>query len=180
MNNAIETFTAAQKTNLQAVQGLTQQAFAGVEKLVELNLAASKAAMGESFTHLQALMGAKDVKDAVALQTAFVQPMAAKSAAYLQHVQSIATDSNAGFTAAVEAKLAETQKAFGVAVDGLVKNAPAGSEAAVAAFKNAVTTSQNAMESAQVSMKKATEMAQTSFATVSKQAMDVAAKATKA
>ena len=180
MNNVIETLATTQKANLQAVESMSQQAYSGVEKLVELNMAASKAAMGETFSHMQALMGAKDVKDVVALQTAFFQPIAAKSAAYVQHVQSIATDSNADFTAAMESKLAESQKAFGVAVDGMVKNAPAGSEAAVAAFKSAVTASQNAMETAQASMKKANEMAQTSFASASKQAMDVAKKAAKA
>ncbi|QCB47472.1 phasin family protein [Hydrogenophaga sp. PAMC20947] len=180
MTNPIENITATQKANLQAVQGLTTQAYAGVEKLVELNMAASKAALGESFSHMQALMGAKDVKDVVALQTAYFQPMAAKSAAYMQHVQTIATDSNAGFTSAMESKLAEAQKALGVAVEGMAKNAPAGSEAAVSAFKNAVSASQKAMETAQSSMKKANEMAQSSFANASQQAMDVAKKAAKA
>ena len=180
MTNPIETIAATQKANLQAVEGLTNQAYAGVEKLVELNMAASKAALGESFNHMQALMGAKDIKDVVALQTAFFQPMAAKSAAYMQHVQTIATDSNADFTSAMESKLAEAQKSFGVAVEGLAKNAPAGSEAAVAAFKNAVTASQKAIETAQSSMKKANEMAQASFANASQQAMDVAKKAAKA
>lgn len=180
MNKAFDTITAAQKANLQAVEGLATQAYAGAEKLVELNLAATKAAVSESFGHMQALMGAKDIKDVVALQTAFLKPLAGKSAAYLQHVQTIATDSSSEFTGAVEAKMAEAQKSFGAAVDGLAKNAPAGSEAAVAAFKSAVTASQNAIETAQASMKKANAAAQTQFATASKQAMDIAKKATKA
>jgi hypothetical protein len=35
MNNTAEQFMAANKTNLQAFEGLTTQAFAGVEKLAE-------------------------------------------------------------------------------------------------------------------------------------------------
>lgn len=180
MNKAFETITAAQKANLQAVEGLATKAYAGAEKLVELNMAAAKAAVSESFSHMQALMGAKDIKDVVALQTAFFQPLASKSAAYIEHVKTIATDSSSEFTGAVEAKMAEAQKSFDAAVDGLAKNAPAGSEAAVAAFKSAVSASKNAMETAQASVKKANAAAQAQFATASKQAMDIAKKAAKA
>ncbi|AOW11655.1 Phasin (PHA-granule associated protein) [Hydrogenophaga crassostreae] len=180
MNKVFDTIASTQKANLQAAEGLATQAYSGAEKFVELNMAATKAAVTESFTHMQALMGAKDIKDVVELQTAFFKPLAGKSAAYMQHVQTIATDSTSEFTGAVEAKMAEAQKSLGAAVEGLAKNAPAGSEAAVAAFKSAVTASQNAMETAQASMKKANAAAQTQFATASKQAMDLAKKATKA
>jgi phasin family protein len=180
MNNMFETFTAAQKTNMQAVEGFAGQAYAGAEKFVELNMAASKAAVSESFAHMQALMAAKDVKDVVALQTAFLQPLAAKSAAYLKHAQTIATEGSTELTTAVQAQVADAQKALNVAVEGLAKNAPAGSEAAVAAFKQAVTASQGAMETAQASMKKAGDAAQASFTSASKQAMDMAKKAAKA
>lgn len=180
MNKVFDTITAAQKANMQAAEGLATQAYAGAEKFVELNMAAAKAAVSESFSHMQALMGAKDIKDVVELQTAFLKPLAGKSAAYLEHAKTIATDSSTQLTTAVEAKMAEAQKALGDAVEGMAKNAPAGSEAAVAAFKSAVTASQNAMETAQASMKKASATAQTQFATASKQAMDMAKKATKA
>jgi phasin family protein len=180
MNKVFDTLTAAQKANMQAAEGLATQAYAGAEKFVELNMAATKAAVSESFSHMQALMGAKDIKDVVELQTAFLKPLAGKSAAYMQHVQTIATDSTSEFTGAMEAKMAEAQKSLGAAVEGLAKNAPAGSEAAVAAFKSAVTASQNAVETAQASMKKANAAAQTQFASASKQAMDMAKKATKA
>ena len=107
MNKVIDTITSAQKANLQAAESLATKTYAGAEKLVELNLAATKAAVSESFGHMQALMGAKDIKDVVALQTAFLQPLAGKSAAYVEHVKTIATDSTSEFTDAMEAKIAE-------------------------------------------------------------------------
>ena len=46
MNNFnAEQFAAASKANLDAVAGLSQTAFAGFERVVELNLAAGKAAV---------------------------------------------------------------------------------------------------------------------------------------
>ena len=180
MNNTAEQFISANKDNLQAIQGATTQAYAGVEKLVELNLAASKAALGESFNHFQAMFSVKTPQELLALQSEFFKPVAEKSAAYLQHVQTIATESGAEFTKTVESKVVEAQKAFDSAVENMEKNAPAGTETAVAAFRNALTTGQKAVDSAQASAKKAVEAAQTNFAAVSKQAVDAAKKAAKA
>ncbi|MFP8777593.1 phasin family protein [Hydrogenophaga sp. RWCD_12] len=179
MSNPAEQIIAANKANLEAFEGATKKAYAGVEKLVELNMAASKAALGESFSYAQAIMSAKTPQEFMTVQTGFFQPLAEKSAAYFQHVQTIATEGSADFTKQLEAKMAEAQKAIGASVDQMVKNAPAGSEAAVAAFQNALSNGQKAVESTQAAIKKATAQAQANFAAASKQATDLAKKAAK-
>lgn len=180
MNNPAEQFAAANKANLEAFEGAFTKAFAGAEKLVELNVAASKAALGESFSYAQSVLSAKTPQEFMTVQTGFFQPLAEKSAAYFQHVQSIATEGGADFTKQFEASVADAQKAFGASVDQLVKSAPAGSEAAVAAFQNAVSQGQKAVEQTQAAIKKATAAAQTNFAVATKQATDLAKKAAKA
>ncbi|MFT6589482.1 MAG: phasin family protein [Rhodoferax sp.] len=179
MNNTTEQFAATNKANLQALEGLTVQAYASVEKLVELNLAATKAVIGDTFSHVQAVMGAKDAQELMALQTGMLKPMNDKSAAYAQHIQTIVTGSSTEFTKTVEAKTAEAQKALSGVIENMTKNAPAGSESAVAAFKNALTAGQTAFESAQTSAKKAVETAQTNFTAAATQASDAVKKATK-
>ena len=179
MNTTAAQFIESNKAALQSLEGISTQAFAGVEKLVELNLAASKAVLGETFSHVQAILGAKDAQQVIALQSGLLKPLADKSAAYAQHVQTIVTGSGSEFTKAVEAKTAEAQKAFAGAVESMTKNAPAGSESAVAAFKNALTAGQNALESAQSQAKKAVETAQTNFTAAATQAADAVKKATK-
>lgn len=179
MNNAAEQFIATNKANLQALTDLTTQAFAGVEKLVELNMAASKAALSESFSHVQTVMAIKDPKELLALPSDLLKPMADKTAAYAQHLQTIVTDSSAEFTKAVQAKTAEAQKAFGGALENLTKNAPAGSETAMAAFKDALSAGQDAFESVQTQTKKAVETAQSNFTAAATQASDAVKKATK-
>jgi phasin family protein len=180
MNTTIEQLVAANQANFKALESLTTKAFAGVEKLVELNLATSKAVLGESFSHVQSVLGAKDAQELLALQSGFIKPLTEKSTAYFQHVQTIATSNGAEFTSAVESKLAEAQKSFGSVVENLSKNAPAGTESAVAAFKSAFVASQNAVESAQASAKKVVEVAQTNFTAAATQAADAVKKATKA
>ena len=92
MNNPAEQIIAANKANMDAFEGAAKKAYAGVEKLVELNMAASKAALGESFNHAKAVMSVKTPQEFMSLQAAFFQPLAEKSTAYFQHVQSIATE----------------------------------------------------------------------------------------
>jgi phasin family protein len=167
--------SATNKTNLNAVLGLSNKTFAGFEKLVELNLAAAKALVKESIEHTQALLSVKDIQQALALQTSFAAPSAEKAVAYGRHVYGIAVETSAEFTKALEGKAAEGQKALGQVMDNMTKNAPAGSESAVAVLKSAMASSQSAIESAQAAAKKALQMAEGNLNAVTEQALSAAA-----
>ncbi|MES2879828.1 MAG: phasin family protein [Pseudomonadota bacterium] len=173
-------FLETNKTNLQALESMTNQALAGIEKLVELNLATSKAILGESFSHAQAVLCAKDPQEFLALQSDYLKPLTEQSATYAQQVQAILTESSAEITKTVEAKTAEAQKTFGGVLENLSKNVPAGSETAVAAFKNAMTASQSAFESVQNEAKKAVETAQLNFTAATTQNAEAIKKTSKA
>ena len=180
MNSIVEKFSATTKTSLQAFEGIATQAQANFEKLTELNLAASKAALQESFSHVQSLLGAKDAQQLAALQKSFIAPLTEKSASYTRHVQAIFAGAGTEFTKSVEAKSAETQKAIGDLISNVTKNAPAGSESAVAAFKGALASGQAALETAQASAKKAIEVAQSNFAAATRLTTDAVHKAANA
>ena len=122
MNFNAEQFTAAHQANLTAAAGLSQTAFAGFERLVELNMAAGKAAVGESFANMQALMGAKSPQDLMAVQAALVQPAFEKSVSYGRHLADIANSTGAEFTKAVESKMAESEQAVKSLVENSLKN----------------------------------------------------------
>ena len=67
---------AAHKANIETLFGLTNKAFEGVEKLVELNLQVAKAAIGEAAENTRAALSVKDAQELVALQAALLQPTA--------------------------------------------------------------------------------------------------------
>lgn len=174
-----EQVMAAQKANLETLFGLTQKAFEGVEKLVELNIQASKAALTESSSHSQAVMSVKDAQELLALQAGLMQPLAEKTAAYSRHLYDIASGTGAEFAKAAEAQASDAQAKLLAVVDNAAKNAPAGSETAVAALKSAVTAASTAMESVQKAVKQATDMAEANFNSVAATAVN-AAKTTTA
>ncbi len=170
-------FVSAQKANLEAAAGLSQTAFAGFERLVELNLAAGKAAVGESFANAQSLLSAKTPQDLLAAQAALVQPAFEKSVSYGRHLYDIASSTSAELSKAVEVKVAESQAAVKNVVEANLKNAPAGSDAAVNAFKTAYEASQTAAETLQKVAKQAAETAQANLKAASAQA-EAAVKST--
>lgn len=174
-----EQILAAQKANIETIFGLTQKAFEGVEKLVELNVQATKAAMSEGANNAQAMLSAKDAQELLSLQASLMQPLAEKTLAYSRHLYDIASGTGAEFTKAAEEQTSDAQKQFMAAVDTAAKNAPAGSENAVTMMKSAVSAANNAMESVQKAVKQASDMAETNFNNVTAQATSATKAAAK-
>jgi phasin family protein len=175
----VEQILAAQKANVETLFGLTNKAFAGVEKLVELNIHASKAALADAADSTKAALSVKDAQELLALQAGLFQPLAEKTASYSRHLYDIASSAGSEFTSAFEAQAAEGQKKFMSLVDGAAKNAPAGSETAVAVMKSAVAAATNAFESVQKAVKQASDMAEQNFNAVSATATNTVKAASK-
>lgn len=157
---------AAQKANMETLFGLTQSAFAGVEKLIELNVQASKAALSESASQAQAMLAVKDAQELLAMQAGLMQPLAEKTVAYSRHLYDIASGTAGEFSKVAEAQAADAQSKFMDVVDNATKNAPAGSETAVAMMKSAVAAANNAAESVQKVVKQASDMVEANVSTM--------------
>jgi phasin family protein len=167
-----EQVLASQRANVETLFGLTSKAFDGVEKLVELNLTATRAALAEAAGTTQAALNVKDAQELLALQASLFQPLAEKTAAYSRHLYDIASGTSAEFAKAFESQATDAQKKFMSLVDNAAKNAPAGSETAVAVFKSAVAAGNNALESVQKAVKQASEVAEANFNAVAQQAVN--------
>ena len=174
-----EAILNAHKANLDALFGLTQKAFDGVEKLVELNVAASRAALAEASNHSQQLLGVKDAQQLLTLQAQLLQPLAEKTAAYSRSLYDIANGTGAELAQTVEARTTEIQKNLGDLIDSTTKNAPPGTEAAVAVLKNSISAATNAAESVQKAVKQASDMAQANIQAASRNVSDAVKNTTQ-
>ncbi len=175
-----EQLFAAQKANVETLFGLTNKAFEGVEKLVELNLQVAKTALGEVAENTQAALSVKDAQELLSLQSSLLQPTAEKAASYSRHLYEIASTTNAEVVKAAEAQLADLQTKFANVVENAAKNAPAGTENAVALVKSAVAAATNAFESVQKAAKQAAEVAEANFQAATEAATKTTKAATKA
>ncbi len=176
MSYNADQFLSAHKANVETFFGLSHKAFEGVEKLVELNLQTAKTTLAEIAENVQAALSVKDAQEFMALQASLLQPSAEKAAAYSRHVYDIVAGTNAEVTKVAEATVADTQKKVLSLVDNAVKNAPPGTENAVAMVKSAMTAANNAFESAQKAAKQAADVAEANFQAVT----NTAVKATQA
>jgi phasin family protein len=175
-----EQVMAAHKANVETLFGLTNKAFEGVEKLVELNLQVAKAALGEVADTTRAALSVKDAQELLALQSTLLQPAAEKAASYSRHLYDIAAATQAEVAKVAEAQFADAQRNFASTVDSALKNAPAGSENAVALVKSAMAAANNAYESVSKAAKQAADVAEANFTAVTNSAVKASQAATKA
>jgi phasin family protein len=177
MTLTAEQIMASNKANIETLFGLTTKAFEGVEKLVELNMTASRAALSEAAQHTQAVMDVKDAQELIALQAGMLQPLAEKTAAYSRHLYDISSGTRTELGKPIQSQADHLQKAFTNLVDNAAKNAPAGSETAVAVMKSAMSAATNAFESVQKAVKQASDVAEANFNAVASTAADAAKSA---
>jgi phasin family protein len=175
-----EQFVAAHKANVETLFGLTNKAFEGVEKLVELNLQVAKAALGEVADNTRAVLSVKDAQELLALQATMLQPAAEKAASYSRHLYDIAAATQAEVVKVAETQMADAQKNFASTVDSALKNAPAGSENAVALVKSAMAAANNAYESVSKAAKQAADVAEANFTAVTNTAVKASQASSKA
>lgn len=156
-----EQLAAAYKANIETLFGLTRQAVEGVEKLVELNLQATRTALRDAADQSEALLSAKDAQELLQRQAALLQPLAEKTIAYSRQLYEIAASTQGAFAAAAQQQANELQAKVQAVTDNIARNAPAGSEAAVQAMRNAVQAAATAMETVQRAVQQAAELTQT-------------------
>lgn len=172
-----------QKATLDTLMAVQNTVFAGFEKLVDLNLKVMKAGIEESTQKAQDVMGIKDAQEAVAMTSSLVQPSAEKAMAYSKHVYDIVSSVQAELSKLAEGKLAESQKTLHATVDQFTRNAPQGSEGAVALLKSSMAQAGAAYESMTKAAKQAAEVAEKNVTAAAnatfKAASDAAEAATK-
>jgi phasin family protein len=179
-----EQFSNATKANFEAqfaiFSTLTNKAFEGVEKFVDLNLTAAKASLEESSATTKQLLAAKDPQEFFSLAAAQAQPSAEKTIAYGRHLATIATSTGAEFSKAAETQIAETNRKVISLVEEVSKNAPAGSENAVALFKSAIGNANAGYEQFTKTAKQAVESLENNLSAAVGQFTAAAAKAAPA
>lgn len=170
---------AFNKANIEAAARFAGVALHGAERLVDLQLKAAKDAFAESIESAKALAAIKDPQQLGTLKETFAQPRLDKATAYARSFYDVAAATQAEMGKLVEAQVAEFNKQVVAALDRMVKNAPAGSEIGIAAFKSAIAAANSAYDNLSKVAKQVTEATQSNFEAVTKQAANGAKKAKK-
>ncbi|HUF19781.1 MAG TPA: phasin family protein [Burkholderiales bacterium] len=157
MYNVPEQVAAAQKENLETMIELAGITASGAERLMEINLKTAKATFADAMKGAQALTEAKDAQSLASLGTTWAQPTAEKTTSYFKTVYGVLSETQAELTKLFEQRVVEFNKTFASALDQAAKNAPAGSDVAVAAVKSAMAAANQAYDAFSKASKQATE-----------------------
>ncbi len=179
-----EQFSAATKANFETqlamLNALTAKAFESVEKVIELNVNAARASFEESSEAARQLLTAKDAQEFFSLSAAQAQPNAEKALAYGRHLAGIASTTQAEFAKTAEVQVAEATRKVSTLVDEVTKNAPAGSENAIAIFKSMIGNASAGYEQFTRTAKQAVDTIEANLTTATSQFVQPVEKATTA
>ncbi len=169
-----------QKSALNAAVAVQGSLFGGFEKLVDLNLKVIKATLGEVAEQTQQVAEIKDPQEAAAFVSSLAQPNSEKAIAYTRHVYDIVSGVSNELIKLTEAQVAEGQQQVSEAIDQLAKNAPTGSESAVALMKSSLATVSTAYDSMNKAAKQAAEVAESNLSAATNATIKATESATKA
>jgi phasin family protein len=178
-----EQFATAAKTHFEAqlglINALTSKAFEGVEKVIDLNVNATKTSLEEASDTVEQLSGSKDPQALLSAVTEKMQPNAEKALDYSRHLTEIAASMQAEFAQAAEAQVAETTKALKELVDEAAKNAPPGSENMVAIMQSVLGIANAGYDQLAKNTRQTVEALQANVNTATDQITQAAEKATR-
>jgi len=166
-------FSQIQKSQLDALYALSQVALTTTERLVDLNLAAFKAAMEESAATTQSMLGIKDAQDMIAVSGSIAQPALHKVVGYSRNVYSIVSSAGAEVRKVFESQIAEGNENAAQFVEFATRSAPAGSESVVSLFKNAVAACNTAYDTFSKAARQAFDAAESNFENATQAAVGV-------
>ena len=154
---------AGQKASLDNLLAAQGAVFGGFEKLVDLNLKVLKATLDDVAQKSQEAIEVKDAQEALAFGSGLVQPSTEKAVAYSKHVYDIVSGVQTDLSKLTEEQIELGQRQVADVIDQFSKNAPAGSESAIALMKSSLATANNAYESVAKAARQAGEVVESNI-----------------
>jgi len=180
MYNATEQFAELNKANVAQATKLAALAIENAEKMFKLNLSAAKVALAQSVEGVSAAASIKDVQELLALRAKYAENGVQSALGYSRSLYEVASEAQAQYSQFAEETWAAYTKGIAAWVDKASKSAPAGSDAAVNAFKSTFAASTAAFDQFQKATKQVVNLADASVRAAAANASKAATKGRKA
>lgn len=153
------------RNTLDAALTLANLSMESAEKLMHLQLAAAKVFVAEQTENARALAQAREPEALLALRNKLTEQAVERAFGFSRNVYEIATQTQSEFAKVLENRFADYQQEMTGTVEQMFQNAPAGSEAAVAAVKSSFAAMQSAIGSLTKAAQQVAEMADANLKT---------------
>ena len=142
----IDQFSAANEAAIEQFSYFAKLSIANVEKFAQLGLGAARDSVAQATKHAEALAGARDINEVIAINSAALEPALQRAYAVSRTAFEAANESNDELKRVFEKRNAELQSAAVAALEEAFKHAPAGSETVVANVRSAIVAAQSAYD----------------------------------
>ena len=142
----IDQFTAANEAAIDQYAKFAQMQLANLEKFAQLGLGAARENLEQATAHAQAIAGAKDVHEFIAINSAALEPVMKRAYSFSRTAYEAAAETNDEVKRSLEKQAAEYNRAAVAALEEAFKYAPAGSESVVENVKSAIAAAQSAYD----------------------------------
>lgn len=178
-NLNIEQLNAAQKANAEVMTQLMRTAFEGMQKLAELNMAATRDFFNTTVANANTLLSVKDVNDAAKVNEALVKPNLDKLMGYSRSVYELIAEMQKEVTSVMELQYSQFAKDASSAIDK-TKSAPIAGDVFAAAMKSMLEATNNAYSTMTSMTKQLSDIAEANIHAASTATSKAVGAATKA
>lgn len=147
-------FSALGQAQFDKAVRLSSIVLSSAERLATLQLDLTRKMLADQAQTFKSLAEIKDPKALVEFQSSLAQPSIDQAFSVARNVYDAAVETQNELTAFLEEQVAENNKTLITTLDRFAKNAPAGSDIAVSAFKTLVNQSSAAFDSVSKTAKK--------------------------
>jgi phasin family protein len=173
-------FLELQRVHVNALNAVGRALITGAEKLSNLNATVSRNAIDSATEAVQSLSNVKEPNDLVAFSGSSAQPSFEKLVGYTRELVGITNGVSAEIGKVVEQQIADSNRRVAELLEFAAKNAPAGSEQALALLRNAVAAGNAAFDTTSKVSRQAADWTQANFAAAAKAASTAMSAASKA
>lgn len=158
-NPNLEQLTAAQKANAEVVMALMRTSFEGMQRLAELNMAATREFFNATVSNANTLMSAKDVNDLTQVNQSLAKPDFEKVMDYSRKVYDLVAQMQKDMTSVLEQQYSQLSKNAATAIDKTKTTAPVGGDIFAATMKSMLEATNKAFDNMTAVSKQMSELA---------------------
>lgn len=148
MVNPQQDLMALNKANIETTLSLAAAVLKGAERLANLQIGAAKELLADNAKIARNIISVKDPRELMSMKPV-AEPLLERALSYSRNVYEVASETQAEIAKLLEGRLKEIGDTVNEAVTQAAKNAPAGSDVAVAAVKSAMAAASSAYENIQ-------------------------------
>ena len=171
-----ESLASVNKATSDFLLSAANTALGSSERFTNLNIETTRSVFENSVSKAKALMDAKDLQEAIAIQASLAEPSNEIATAYFSSLYEIFSQNQEALTQMLEVQFGDFQKSASSLFENTTKSAPAGSEIVVAALRSTFNATNTAFNNMNNVAKQFVETAQSNMAAATSAAVKSAEK----